>query len=184
MGCAATYKQVYEDDVVLKVAAITKMTRNLFLAGKVIIMYIDNQNSHFFFLHSLNFAAIIPLFTWINLKENYKNNKTQLNMKNVFPLFILGFIGTSIIRTIGDYTMNNNKYDIWDHDNNIIINNNNGKYQPNKEMPNNKAFYVLTEDIWQEIIKNVGETFGSNFCLGTAMAAVGLSTNIQLLQIN
>jgi uncharacterized membrane protein YadS len=32
MGAALTYKQVYGDDVVLRVATVTKLTRNLFLA--------------------------------------------------------------------------------------------------------------------------------------------------------
>ena len=37
MGAAATYADVYEDDVALKVAAVTKLTRNLFLAGLVAV---------------------------------------------------------------------------------------------------------------------------------------------------
>lgn len=37
MGAAITYSEIYNDDVALKVAALTKLTRNLFLAGCVLI---------------------------------------------------------------------------------------------------------------------------------------------------
>ena len=33
MGAAVTYAEVYDDEIALKVAAVTKLTRNLFLAG-------------------------------------------------------------------------------------------------------------------------------------------------------
>ena len=44
VGAALTYKQVYDDDVVLRVATVTKLTRNIFL------------------------AAVIPLLTWMHIK--------------------------------------------------------------------------------------------------------------------
>ena len=42
VGAALTYKQVYNDDIVLRVATVTKLTRNIFL------------------------AAVIPLLTWMH----------------------------------------------------------------------------------------------------------------------
>ena len=45
VGAALTYKQVYGDDVVLRVATVTKLTRNIFL------------------------AAVIPLLTWMHLQD-------------------------------------------------------------------------------------------------------------------
>ena len=45
VGAALTYKQVYDDDIVLRVATVTKLTRNIFLAG------------------------VIPLLTWMHLKS-------------------------------------------------------------------------------------------------------------------
>ena len=44
VGAALTYKQVYGDDVVLRVATVTKLTRNIFL------------------------AAVIPLLTWMHVR--------------------------------------------------------------------------------------------------------------------
>ena len=45
VGAALTYRQMYADDVVLRVATVTKLTRNLFLAG------------------------VIPLLTWMHLRS-------------------------------------------------------------------------------------------------------------------
>ena len=44
VGAALTYKQIYADDVVLRVATVTKLTRNIFL------------------------AAVIPLLTWMHMR--------------------------------------------------------------------------------------------------------------------
>jgi uncharacterized membrane protein YadS len=45
VGAALTYKQVYGDDVVLRVATVTKLTRNIFL------------------------AFVIPILTWMHMKS-------------------------------------------------------------------------------------------------------------------
>ena len=44
VGAALTYRQIYADDVVLRVATVTKLTRNMFLAG------------------------VIPLLTWMHVR--------------------------------------------------------------------------------------------------------------------
>ena len=45
VGAALTYRQIYADDAVLRVATVTKLTRNLFL------------------------AAVIPLLTWLHARD-------------------------------------------------------------------------------------------------------------------
>src|SRR5688500_13650404 len=45
VGAALTYRQMYDDDVVLRVATVTKLTRNLFL------------------------AAVIPLLAWMHMRK-------------------------------------------------------------------------------------------------------------------
>jgi len=47
VGAALTYKQIYGDDVVLRVATVTKLTRNIFL------------------------AAVIPLLTWMHVRSTH-----------------------------------------------------------------------------------------------------------------
>lgn len=105
MGAALTYSQVYGDEVALKVAAITKLTRNLFL------------------------AAVIPGLTWHHLSHSEGANPPTSpaassaaaaapssagpkkaasladRVQKYVPLFVLGFVGMACIRTLGDYTL-------------------------------------------------------------------------------
>ena len=41
VGAALTYKQVYNDDIVLRVATVTKLTRNIFLAARDSAAHMD-----------------------------------------------------------------------------------------------------------------------------------------------
>src|SRR5689334_5081992 len=89
MGCALTYRELYDDEVALKVAAVTKMTRNLFL------------------------AAVIPALTWKHTQlaaaaatatggSSSSVMRPPMNLRAMFPVFVLGFVGAAIARTIGD----------------------------------------------------------------------------------
>jgi uncharacterized integral membrane protein (TIGR00698 family) len=82
VGAALTYRQMYDDDVVLRVATVTKLTRNLFL------------------------AAIIPLLAWLHARASKTEaGATQLKWTSYVPGFVLGFLAMAVIRTIGDYGM-------------------------------------------------------------------------------
>jgi uncharacterized integral membrane protein (TIGR00698 family) len=81
VGAALTYRQLYADDVVLRVATVTKLTRNLFLAG------------------------VIPLLTWLHVRASHKESGVRPTTKwtAFVPMFVVGFLAMAIIRTIGDY---------------------------------------------------------------------------------
>jgi uncharacterized integral membrane protein (TIGR00698 family) len=82
MGAALTYRQVYGDDVVLRVATVTKLTRNLFL------------------------AVVIPLLTWMHMRSNAGVGSGAIGgMTTLVPGFVAGFIGMAILRSIGDATL-------------------------------------------------------------------------------
>lgn len=92
MGCALTYKELYDDELALKVAAVTKMTRNLFL------------------------AAVIPALTWKYAKDTAAAAaaasatgaaalQPKMNLKTMFPLFVLGFLGMAVVRSLGDASL-------------------------------------------------------------------------------
>jgi uncharacterized integral membrane protein (TIGR00698 family) len=83
VGAALTYRQLYEDDVVLRVATVTKLTRNLFL------------------------AAIIPLLTWMHVRATHAPQAVGQRLKwtSYVPGFVVGFLAMAVIRTIGDYGM-------------------------------------------------------------------------------
>jgi uncharacterized integral membrane protein (TIGR00698 family) len=81
MGAALTYRQMYDDDVVLRVATVTKLTRNLFL------------------------AAVIPFLTWMHVRATHRAAGTRPHTKwtAYVPGFVLGFLAMAVVRTIGDY---------------------------------------------------------------------------------
>ena len=97
VGAALTYKQVYGDDVVLRVATVTKLTRNIFL------------------------AAVIPLLTWLHVRSTQAQVggvKKTTSWKALVPGFVIGFVAMAVVRTIGDATLDSNgaAFGIWNAD--------------------------------------------------------------------
>ena len=92
VGAALTYRQMYADDVVLQVATVTKLTRNLCLAG------------------------VIPLLTWMHLRSRQgAPTHTRTNWTSLVPLFVLGFVAMALARSIGDATLQSQgaAYGVW-----------------------------------------------------------------------
>ncbi|HWI20576.1 MAG TPA: putative sulfate exporter family transporter [Vicinamibacterales bacterium] len=100
VGAALTYKQVYGDDVVLRVATVTKLTRNIFL------------------------AAVIPILTWMHVRASAAGATGATGatgaaggsfMKYV-PGFVIGFLAMAVVRSLGDWTLTNKgaALGIWD----------------------------------------------------------------------
>jgi uncharacterized integral membrane protein (TIGR00698 family) len=84
VGSALTYKQVYGDDVVLRVATVTKLTRNIFL------------------------AAVIPILTWMHLRSQSVRagaGGVGVVTASLVPGFVIGFVLMALVRTIGDATL-------------------------------------------------------------------------------
>jgi uncharacterized integral membrane protein (TIGR00698 family) len=94
VGAALTYRQMYADDVVLRVATVTKLTRNLFL------------------------AAVIPLLTWWHVRSSRDAHGHRIRAKwtTLVPLFVIGFVAMALVRTIGDATLQSAgaAYGLWD----------------------------------------------------------------------
>lgn len=94
VGAALTYKQVYGDDVVLRVATVTKLTRNIFL------------------------AAVIPLLTWLHLRAMpaHASGRKTVSWRTLVPGFVLGFLGMAVARSIGDATLGSGgaAFGLWD----------------------------------------------------------------------
>jgi uncharacterized integral membrane protein (TIGR00698 family) len=80
VGAALTYRQIYADDAVLRVATVTKLTRNLFL------------------------AAVIPLLTWRHARERDVSGGASraASWRSLVPSFVLGFVGMAVVRSVGD----------------------------------------------------------------------------------
>ena len=94
VGAALTYKQVYGDDVVLRVATVTKLTRNIFL------------------------AAVIPLLTWLHMRAtpSVTGGRRAISWRSLVPGFVIGFLAMAVVRSIGDATLGSGglAFGLWD----------------------------------------------------------------------
>ena len=83
------YDQQFNSPETLNVATVTKLIRNTFL------------------------VIMIPLFAFLYNRGQVKN-KTY-SILNIFPYFVLGFIGMILIRNIGDqvFSFESDNYEIW-----------------------------------------------------------------------
>ena len=132
VGAALTYKQVYADDVVLRVATVTKLTRNIFL------------------------AAVIPILTWMHIRSQQRIGSGGIGFvtSTLVPGFVIGFVAMALVRTVGDWSLGSV----------------------------GAAFGVFSADAWASLTRDLGDFWASQILLGTAMAAVGLSTNFSVFK--
>jgi uncharacterized integral membrane protein (TIGR00698 family) len=132
VGAALTYKQMYADDVVLRVATVTKLTRNLFLAG------------------------VIPLLTWMHLRRTHQPGSAarRTSWTALVPAFVVGFVAMAVVRSIGDATL----------------------------ASSGAAYGFWNAAAWSRLTNTIGDFWASRMLLGTAMAAVGLNTNLSVFR--
>ncbi len=95
VGAALTYRQIYADDAVLRVATVTKLTRNLFL------------------------AVVIPILTWLHRRDGSGGSgarKTTTSWQSLVPSFVLGFVAMVAVRSVGDTMLGTGRfaYGVWD----------------------------------------------------------------------
>lgn len=95
VGAALTYRQIYADDVVLRVATVTKLTRNLFLAG------------------------VIPLLTWMHRRQRGgagTAGSAGSSWRSLVPGFVVGFVAMALLRSAGDAMLGGGApaFGIWD----------------------------------------------------------------------
>lgn len=92
IGCALSYSTVFGDEEVLKVATVTKLTRNLFLAGVIpgLTFQTARREGELAAGASATPGSLVPTFA---------------DVKKYFPGFVAGFVGMSALRTVGDMTL-------------------------------------------------------------------------------
>lgn len=128
MGAALSYKEVFHDELVLKIATVTKLTRNVFLIG------------------------VVPVLAYYFARRRGAGEATRLSLGKLFPMFVLGFLGLAVVRSIGD-----------------------------AGVASGAAFGVLDPESWKGLTKMVGEGW-AYYALGTAMAGVGLTTSLKVFK--
>ena len=98
-------------------------------------------------------AIVIPLLAYLFHRKQKNTHSTEsFKITQAFPLFIVGFILFSILRSLGDFTLGQQ----------------------------GEAFGFITSANWSVLIKQIKET--AEICLVIAMAAVGLSTDLRQLK--
>lgn len=128
-GAALMYDQLFSSEQVVNVATVTKLTRNLFI------------------------IAVIPLVAYLFFKQSRKEEEEATKLPKWYsfvPLFVIGFLVMSLVRTIGDVTVQNSGL----------------------------AFGFINSLHWQSFYEQLS-SIGTTYLLGMAMAAVGLSTNFK-----
>jgi uncharacterized integral membrane protein (TIGR00698 family) len=78
VGSAMTYSEVFQDPRVLQAATVTKLTRNLFL------------------------AVVVPILSYRYMKTSKSETTDRVDIRTLFPMFILGFVAMAIVRSLGD----------------------------------------------------------------------------------
>ena len=83
------YDQQFNSPETLNVATVTKLIRNTFL------------------------VILIPLFAFLYNRGKLKGQ--NYSILNIFPYFVLGFIGMIIVRNLGDqfFPLSNSNHEIW-----------------------------------------------------------------------
>ncbi|HEY9077823.1 MAG TPA: putative sulfate exporter family transporter [Anaerolineaceae bacterium] len=127
-GAGLVYSEVFSSPQALNVATVTKLVRNTLM------------------------VAVVPLMAYFYSRRSEGKTKKKISIIQLFPLFILGFLATAILRTIGDAFLSGGSlaYGIWN-------------------AAGWKAFHTTTA------------TWASNF-LVVALASVGLTTRYSILK--
>jgi uncharacterized integral membrane protein (TIGR00698 family) len=94
-------------------------------------------------------VAVVPALAYLHARRT-GHAGGRVSVARLFPLFILGFLAMAIVRSVGDAELSTG----------------------------GRALAMWDREAWQRVTKMVGEGWGSA-ALGTAMAGVGLSTNLR-----
>ena len=159
VGAALTYKQVYADDVVLRVATVTKLTRNIFL------------------------AFVIPLLTWMHMRQTHAASsgpKKKISIRSLVPGFVVGFLAMAVVRSVGDATLTSNgaAYGLWDAATWKLITDRIGDYWASRILLGTAMAAVgLNTDF--KVFKGVGlKPFAVGFAGAVVVGTVGMTMAI------
>ena len=156
LGSAMSYKETFGDEMALKVAAVTKLTRNLGLMMAIPgLTYVHASSQQR--LSSPNSEDAIA----INDPKVKETMSGLVSFQKYVPPFLLAFLGMSTIRSIGDYSFAHEAAAATSLD------------STNTSL----SSYLL----FQQTMDFLGNDI-SKYALGTAMAGVGLSTSVDSLK--
>jgi uncharacterized membrane protein YadS len=103
------------------------------------------------------YADDVVLRTWMHFRQSHESKhgeRKAVSWTTLVPTFIIGFVVMAVVRTIGDATLQSN----------------------------GAAFGVWDAATWTSLTNQIGDFWASRVLLGTAMAAVGLSTSFAVFK--
>ncbi len=128
-GAGLIYAEQFNSPKTIEIAAVTKLVRNM------------------------SMILVIPIISYLYVNNKGRSSEDKnLSILSMVPMFIIGFIIMGIIRTTGDYGVQNNQY----------------------------AFGIINNDDWNRLIIFIRSI--SEYALGVGMAAIGLSTSLVSLK--
>jgi uncharacterized integral membrane protein (TIGR00698 family) len=98
-------------------------------------------------------VAVVPGLALLHGRRAGKTGG-RMEIRKYFPLFVLGFLAMAVARSVGDTGV----------------------------VRGGHAFGVWDAEAWKRLTRTLGETWATA-ALGTAMAAVGLTTNLRSLRV-
>lgn len=128
MGAALSYKEVFGDERAMQVATVAKLTRNALLIGVVPLLA---------FLHARRSGAAAG----------------KVSVGKLFPIFVLGFLALSLVRSVGDIGL----------------------------QTGGLAYGLFDAAAWKSLASLVGEK-AAVIALGSALASVGLTTRLSVFK--
>ena len=141
VGSAMTYNELFQDELAMRIAVVTKLTRNIFLAGVIPYLAYSTVGGGGQGGAAAGAAGgSKPALTWAGFKQH-------------LPLFVVGFLGMACARSVGDWSL----------------------------ASTGAAYGVVPPEMWSEMTSGISKV-GSHYLIGSAMAAVGLSTSFATLK--
>lgn len=129
MGAAMAYREVFGDERAMQIATVAKLTRNAMLVG------------------------VVPLLVILHTRGARGAGAARPSFAKLFPLFILGFLALSALRSLGDVGLSGG----------------------------GEALGVFSASTWAQLTAWLGDR-ASSFLLGMALAGVGLTTKLSVFR--
>lgn len=126
MGAALSYREVFADERAMQVATVAKLSRNMML------------------------VLVVPLLALLHARRSGAGSIRSISLGKLFPLFVLGFLVLSLVRSIGDLGL---------------------------DQGGGLAFGLWSASAWTGLTSLLGEK-AALLALGTALAGVGLTTRL------
>lgn len=126
MGAALSFREVFGDERAMQVATVAKLTRNAML------------------------VLVVPVLGFLHARRSGAGEARKLSIARLFPMFIVGFLALSAVRSLGDLGL-----------------------RPGDGL----AFGLWDAAAWSSLTTLLGEK-ASVLALGMALAGVGLTTRL------